>query len=79
MSDLKIPCSVCNGDGFVSFGDRHVENRTEACTNCGGWGTVPAATGLTPQTSAAPDGGLHESHRRHTRELPVVVSPHSGD
>lgn len=67
-ADLKIPCQVCNGDGFVSFGDRHVENRTEACTNCGGWGTVPAQTGLTPQTSAAPDGELHPSFSVDTPE-----------
>lgn len=76
---LSIPCQVCNGDGFVSFEDRHVENSKEACWTCRGYGTVPARTGQTPQTSAAPDGELHPDHRRHTRPLPAVVSPHSGD
>jgi DnaJ-class molecular chaperone len=67
-ADLKIPCPACNGDGFVSFGDRHVENRTESCETCGGRGEVPAMTGQTPQTSAAPDGGLHTSFSVDTPE-----------
>jgi len=91
-ADIKIPCPACNGDGFVSFGDRHVENRTESCETCGGRGEVPAMTGLTPQTSAAPDGELHERYRQAEKaggtvevrdgsgnDLPAVVSPHSGD
>lgn len=78
-ADLKIPCPSCNGDGFVSFEDRHTETNTESCRTCGGRGEVPAMTGMTPQTSAAPDGGLHPDHRRHTQVLPAVVSPHSGD
>lgn len=80
---LMIPCPICNGDGFVSCEDRHTETNTASCRTCGGRGVVSAATGQTPETSAAPDGGLHPSFRRAAKvsdsALPKTVSPHSGD
>jgi DnaJ-class molecular chaperone len=76
--DLMIPCPTCNGDGFVSFEDRHVENKTEACRTCHGHGSVLAATGQTPQTSAAPDGGLHPTFRHATKASDGSVEVRDG-
>ena len=47
-----IDCPQCNGDGFISFEGRHVENAKESCSTCNGHGQIPARTGETPQTSA---------------------------
>ena len=70
---MNITCGTCNGDGFVSFGDRHVENRKEVCGECGGHGRVEARTGETPGSSAPPSGDAlyADESRRHTRALPA--------
>lgn len=69
---MQITCGTCNGDGFVSFGDRHVENRKEVCPECHGHCMVEARTGEVPQASASPDGNslYADSSRRHTQVVP---------
>lgn len=49
---LSVPCPACNGDGFLSFGDRHTETRMDSCPTCHGQGSIPARTGETPESSA---------------------------
>lgn len=53
---MDLPCGTCNSDGFVSHGDRHVENLKEVCPDCKGLGTIKARTGEGPGSSASPDG-----------------------
>jgi hypothetical protein len=64
---MQITCGTCNGDGFVSYGDRHVENRKEVCPECRGETVVPMRTGETPGASASPDGvGTYADHQLTT-------------
>lgn len=49
---VTVPCPACNGDGFLSFADRHTETRMDACPTCRGHGSIPARTGETPESSA---------------------------
>lgn len=63
MAEIMIDCPTCNGDGFVSFGDRHSENRKESCPQCGGRSKIDPETGVHPHTSAGPDGTLYAGEK----------------
>lgn len=75
---MLIPCATCNGDGFVSFGDRHVENRKEVCSECKGFCKVDARTGEVPQASASPDGTSLYADRPAEPRWRWVFGRHSG-
>ena len=48
---LTLPCPACNGDGFVSYEDRHTETAKEVCPVCRGYETIAAETGAKPDAA----------------------------
>lgn len=61
--EIEIDCPTCNGDGFVSTGDRHCETAKDVCPQCRGKTKVPAKTGQGPESSSGGTESLYANDR----------------